>query len=594
MINLLMVNFFKQFSFAKLKFKISENNYLLILSAIVGIIVGITAIIFRILLSNAYEFFFVGGTDLIGLSKKITTPLLPAFGGLIVGLIVYKYFHQKGIHGVPSVMRAVATRNIDLHPKMTIKSLSSILTIGFGGSAGPEGPIVEIGSVIGASVGRIGRISRNNYGVLLACGSAAGIAAIFNAPIGGVFFALEIILRDFAIRSFSPVVISSVVAAILSKAYFGDLPAFYVKRALDIKIVSIAEVSFFALLGIICAILSVVFIRLLYKTQDIFSRFPTKNYLKPIVGGLAVGMIGVYVPGILGEGYYGMTEILHSDIGLKLLLIWCVLKIAATSLTLGSGGTGGVFAPALFIGACAGGALGRFLYQFTPNIVSLDAPILYALAGMAGLIAGTLNAPITAILMIFEISGGNYQIVIPLMITVAVSSFMTKSLSKGSIYTLSLLRSGFDVETAAIPNPLRDVVVSTVMKEPKTTIIETDTLPEILNYAAVSDETFFPVLTKDGKFLGILSLTDLRSVLTMGEFGNLLIAKDIADPHPKTLNPFETLEEALNILSIYELEAIPVVDSQAPDKLLGVIKRQDIFSIYKNVAAGKISELIHE
>ncbi len=589
-----MRDILKALSVFRIKLRVSETNYLLILSVIVGLAVGAIAIIFRILLSNAYELFFIGAGDLLGLSKTITTPLLPALGGLIVGLIVYKFFYHKGAHGVPSVMKSVATRNMNLHPKMAVKSYSSILTIGFGGSAGPEGPIVEIGSIAAAWIGKIAGLSRNRFGVLLGCGSAAGIAAIFNAPIGGVLFALEIILRDFAIKTFSPVVISAVVAAVLSKAYFGDLPAFYVKRSIEIKLASFSEIIFFVLLGVICALLSIAFIRLLYKTQDAFYRFKIKNYVKPIIGGLAVGMIGTFYPGILGEGYHGMTDILHGDVILSVLIMWAILKVIASSLTLGSGGTGGVFAPSLFIGAAAGGALGKALYQFAPNLVSFDAPILYALAGMAGLIAGTLNAPLTAIMMIFEITGGNYQVILPLMITVAVSSFMTKSLSKGSIYTLSLIKDGFDIETASLPNPLANVIVSSVMRKPKLYLDENESLPKILDYASTSEETFFPVKSHDSKFLGIISLNDLKSVLNMGEFGSLLIAKDIADAKPKTLNPDETLEEALNILSKNELEAIPVVDQENPNQLLGIIKRQDIFSIYKKITDGKTSEIFKD
>lgn len=585
-----MSRLIEKITLLRFRFKISEANYLLILSAIVGVAVGLTAIVFRLLLSHSYEFFFVKGSDILGFPRMITTPLLTTFGALIVGIIVYKIFNQKGSHGVPSVMKEVATKNVNIHPRMAIKSYTSILTIGFGGSAGPEGPIVEIGSVIGAMIGRLGGVSKNRFGLLVSCGSAAGIAAIFNAPIGGVFFALEIILRDFAIKSFSPVVIASVVAALLSKAYFGDVPAFAVKKALELQMSSVYEIGFYIILGILCAALSVFFIRALYMTQDFFSKIKMQTFIKPVIGGFLVGIIGVYIPGILGEGYHSMTAILHGDVAIKLFIAWMLFKVIATCLTLGSGGTGGVFAPALFIGACAGGLLGKTVFQFFPHLTNYDAPITYALAGMAGLLAGTLNAPLTAIMMIFEITGGSYQIVVPLMITVAVSSFMTKSLTKGSIYTMSLLRDGFDVEKAALPNPLTTVVVETAMSEPKVLIKSNESLPNIINIASESDETVYPVVADNGDFIGIISINELRSVLNMGEFGIVITAGDIADPHPKTLHPNESLDEALNILSANEREAIPVLDPAEPKKLLGIIKRQDIFTIFKKISEGKITD----
>lgn len=572
-----------------------EKGYFVLLACLVGLLVGIIAIFFRVLLNHADEFFFMRGGELLGIPKAIAIPILPAIGGLIGGYIVYKLIRKPGIHGVPSVMKAVALRNLNLlHPNTALMAFTSIFTIGFGGSAGPEGPIVEIGSVVGATVGKKTRISRERKGLLVGCGAAAGIAAMFNAPIGGVVFALEIILRTFSIRAFGPVVISAVVASLLSRGYFGNNPPFFIERTLIFKYVSLTGLFFYAMLGLLCALLSILFMNMLKKVQDLFLKIKVSPWLKPCLGGLLVGIIGIAAPDVLGEGYHVVSEKLHAATPIKWALALALLKIVATCLTLGSGAIGGVFAPSLFIGACAGGAMGSFFLHYTPSLVNTDAPILFALAGMGGMLAGTLTAPMTGILLIFEVTGGQYQIVLPLMFTVAISSIIARSLTKQSIYTMTLLRDGFNVENAALPNLLSLATASAVMHKPSKFIKETDTLPHILHYAAEVHDTIFPVEDKDGRFIGLITLNDLKSVLAIGDMGRVVIASDIADPLPRTLSPDDTLDRALNIMSETEMEAIPVVPAGQPDKLLGIIKRQDVFDAYKKILEGQDTEIFLE
>lgn len=571
----------------RLKFK--ENTYLLILAAIIGLLTGLVAVVFRRLVVLTNEYLFARANPLLGLPPALVTLLAPGLGGLLVGLLVYRIMKLSGGHGVPSVMKAVATGRVILHPGMGVKSLSSVITMGSGGSAGPEGPIVEIGSVIGSFVGRMARVSRRRLGVLVGCGAASGIAAVFNAPIGGVFFALEIILGDFAIRTFSPVVLSSVVAAVVSKALLGDSPAFTVPFE---QIFSETHLSLdsvlglllgYVLLGLVCGGLGAIFITSLYKAQDVFTgiRFPL--WLKPMIGGLCVGLVGIELPQVLGEGYYNVSEALSGHFVFWFLAILCVMKILATSVTLGSGGTGGSFAPAMFVGAMGGGALGSLIHQVFPGIPAL--PASFALIGMAGVVAGSLNAPITAILIIFEVTGGDYRVILPLMTTVAISVLVTHSVRKGSVYTLSLLRDGFDVEQAKRVEPLAQVRVREVMRTSMTKLKPDMTLPDILQVVAVSPNTTFPVIDASEELVGIVSIQDLRSILTLGEMSPLLIARDIADHNPKCLYPFDRVSAALTIFTDTDIEGIPVVDAHDPRKIVGILNRQDVFGAYKKAAS---------
>jgi CIC family chloride channel protein len=571
--------------------KLKENTYLLILAVIIGLLTGLVTVIFRQLIVLTNDYLFVRESPVLGLPSRLVTMLSPALGGLIVGLLVYRILRLPGGHGVPSVMKAVATGRVVLRPGMGIKSLSSVITMGSGGSAGPEGPVVEIGSVIGSFVGRLARVSHRRLGVLVGCGAASGIAAVFNAPIGGVFFALEIILGDFAIRTFSPVVLSAVTAAVVSKAMLGYSPAFTVPFE---QIFSQAHLSIdslfglllgYILLGLLCGSLGAILITTLYRAQDIFTDFKIPLWVKPTIGGLCVGVVGMTLPQVLGEGYSIVSEALSGHFVFWFLAILCVMKILATSLTLGSGGTGGTFAPAMFVGAMGGGALGAIINKFFPGIPAL--PASFALVGMAGVVAGSLNAPITAILIIFEVTGGDYRVILPLMTTVAISVLVTHSVRKGSVYTLSLLRDGFDVEQAKRKEPLAQVRVREVMRTGMSKISPDMPLPEILQIVADSPNSTFPVIDANEHLVGIISIQDLRSLLTLGEMSSILIARDIADHNPKCLYPFDAVSAALTIFTDTDIEGIPVIDARDPRKIVGILNRQDVFGAYKKAASAQ-------
>lgn len=518
---------------------------------------------------------------------------LPALGGLVVGLLIYKVLQLRGGHGVPSVMKAVATGQVNLHPSMAIKSATSPLTMASGGSAGPEGPIVEIGSVVGSLIGKGGKVRREQVGTLIGCGSAAGLAAVFSAPMGGVIFSLELIMRDFNVRKFAPVVVAAVVASVVSSALLPNDPAFHPLSAHSLGTIqpSLFLVLQFAALGVICGVVGALLTTTMYWMHDVFSVIRLPLWAKPALGGLAVGVIGLQAPGVLGEGYETVNTLVlsgssHPEMAQAVVLSMlglCVLKILATSLTLGSGGTGGSFAPAMIVGAFLGGAFGILVDQVMPTW-SPDFRV-FAMVGMAGVVSSALGVPIAAMLILYEVAGAHYQLVLPLMITVAISSVVTASLRKGSVYTLSLLRDGFDVEESGLRrDPLLQIPVSDIMKRNFVNLRAENTLDHILDLLGSTDDDAFVVTDKEGRLKGLISTTDLRMVLNLGELGEaVLIAQDVADPNPPFLIPDSPASQAIEIFGSTDSEGIAILESAESRRVVGIVYRGQVLRAYRKV-----------
>ena len=344
----------------------SETVFLLLFANIIGIGAGFGAMIFRWLIESFQNIFFQQGQTAFSFMGQYYVIIIPAIGGLIAGLIIYFFSNETKGHGVPEVMLAVATTGSKIRPRVAaIKALVSSICIGSGGSVGREGPIVQISSALGSSLGQLFRLSENKKRILIACGAAGGIAATFNAPLAGIFFALEVILREYGTRYFSSVVLSAVTATVISRSFLGSSPAFIVPHY---ELVSSWEILFYFLLGFLAAIIGWIFIRMLYKSEDIFDAMKIPNYVKPALGGLILGVIGFYFPQVFGVGYLSVEQTLNGQMGSLLILGLIGLKIVATSLTLGSGGSGGVFAPSLFIGVMLGSSFGTLIQSLFPSI----------------------------------------------------------------------------------------------------------------------------------------------------------------------------------------------------------------------------------
>ena len=556
-----------------------------LLATIVGLAGGFGAIGFRYLI-DLFQTITYGAKGNL-LEVVTATPWywkvwVPALGGMVVGPLVYFLAREAKGHGVPEVMEAVALRKGVIRKRVVlVKSLASAVSIGTGGSVGREGPIVQIGSAIGSTIGQLLNVSAERIRTLVGCGAAAGIAATFNAPIAGSMFALEIILGDFGLATFSPIVISSVVATAVSRHFLGNTPAFIVP---PYRLVSAWELPLYVLLGLFCALVAVAFTTTLYKTEDVFDGFKFPEYLKAVVGGLILGLIALLFPHILGVGYPAIDLALAGRLSWWFMLLLVAFKILATSITIGSGGSGGIFAPSLFLGAMAGGFFGNGVHALFPDITASAGA--YSIVGMAAVVGGTTHGPLSAILILFEMTG-NYRIILPLMIACIISSVAAGQLLKESIYTLKLARRGVNIRAGKEVNVLRAIRVEEAMNPNVETIAENLTLGTLAEKISKSKYNSFPVVDDQGHLTGILSYLDYQDVVFDRDLENLVVAKELATPKVVTVFQNDTLYTALEKISAKDFSILPVVSPSDPRKLLGVVTRRDIMGAYNKAVLTK-------
>ncbi len=578
-----------------------DTTDLIVLGALVGVITGLVAVVFVWLVHAIGMAVWPGHPtmDPGHAGETVSSPLLDLFGGELppayallvvpVGMLLVSWFTravapEAAGHGVPEVMEAIAQRGGRMQAKVGwVKVLASSVNIGLGGSVGKEGPIVQVGAAFGSAIGRVFLVRRRRLRTLVGCGAAAGIAAVFNAPIGGVMFALEIIIGSYEVKSFTPIVIASVLGAVTARDFLGDAPAFNVPEQLreGLTMVHGWELLAYAVMGLALGVVSVGFTRGLYKLEDLFAGWSLGPLGKAAVAGLLVGALGMWLPDLLGEGHHAMTRILHSDVAgdsWKILLAIGVIKVLATGLTLGGGGSGGVFAPSLFVGAALGGAFGQLVDALSP--VPVGSFGAYALAGMAAVLAGTAHAPLTGILLMFEMSD-NYLMILPLMTSAVLSATIAQRLLSDSVYTLKLSRQGIvlrDREDGALLESLR---VADAMGPPGETIADTTTFDRIVHRLLRGEQHDFPVVDAEGRMVGALSLDDMREFLRNEHLGSLLLARDCART-VQTLPPNATLLEAFDVFESSDAIELPIV---VGDRLVGSLHRTDVLTTYRRALA---------
>lgn len=556
-----------------------------VLAVMVGVITGLGALVFRWLIDFFQDLFFRWAPAQLG---PIPLPLLPAFGGLLVGLLVYYGAREARGHGVPEVMAAVAQNGGRIRGRVAaVKALASALTIGSGGSAGREGPIVQIGASLGSALGQRLRLREERVILLVACGAAAGISATFNAPVAGVFFALEVILGEFATRSFSMVVLSSVTAGVISRAMLGDVPAFVAPRH---ALIHPSELGWYVVLGLLAAVVGVAYSRAMGLSERLFARLRLPEPVKPAVGGFMVGALALWFPQVMGNGYDTITAALHSDLDVLLMASLVGAKIVATALTLGSGGSGGVFAPALYVGAVLGGAFGGWVHGVAPHHTAEGGA--YALVGMAAVFAASSHAPITAVLILFELTG-DYRIILPLMAATVVATLVAGLLDRDSIYTAKLRARGLTPRSEEGPdNPMRRVLVGEVMTRDFEMVAPDMPLVDL---AALFDRTGhhgFPVVDGRGRLLGMVSRRDLEyAALREETLGEGATVRSIATFEPGFACPEDSLHFALRVMGRLGVGRLPVVESPQARHLLGVLRRADIIDAYnRQLQSGEVQE----
>jgi chloride channel protein, CIC family len=564
----------------------NEHTLMTALAVLVGVAGGFGAIGFRYLIDFFQWLFYGSGARLLDFIETVPWYLrvfVPAVGGFLVGLLVFFLAREAKGHGVPEVMESVVLKSGVIRKRIVvIKSLASAICIGTGGSVGREGPIVQIGSAIGSTLGQWLKVSQDRIRTLVGCGAAAGIAATFNAPIAGSMFALEIVLGDFGLAIFSPIVISAVTATAVSRHFLGDTPAFIVPAY---QLRSAWEFPLYVVLGFVCAAVAVSFTKLLYSTEDFFERLQFPEYLKAAVGGLVLGCMAMLFPQILGVGYAGIDLALAQKLAWWLMLLLVFFKILATSITIGSGGSGGIFAPSLFVGAMTGGFFGAVVNNLFPGITASAGA--YSIVGMGAVVSATTHGPLSAILILFEMTG-DYKIILPLMITCIISTLSSGQFLKESIYTLKLMRRGIDIREGKEVNVLKGMYVREVMNQSVEAIPEALGIEQLTTRISKSRYNSFPVVDASGKLTGILSFLDYHDALFDENLKHLVIAKDLATPRVMTITSDANLYDALELITRKDFAIMPVVSKYDPTKLLGVLSRRDIIGAY-NLAVTKKS-----
>ena len=428
-----------------------SQNYLIILAIVIGVLTGLGSVGFIFFLRLIADFArddVAGALEIFGSANLV---LLPAMGGLLVGPLISRFAPEAKGHGVPEVMTALATRGGRIRKRVvTVKVMASSMTIGFGGAAGREGPMVQIGSAIGSAIGQWARVSTKHVRTLVACGAAGGVAATFNAPIAGAIFSMEVLMGRIH-TDFLLVLLTSLSSCMVARHFLGNYPAFY-PWAYELQ--GPSELPLYFLMGIVAGLAAIVYVRLLYRSEDLFQSWKFPEYLKPAVGGLLVGLVLRFYPQVYGTGFPAIESALAVRFPWELLVGLLFAEIVANCATLGSGGSGGVFAPSLYMGAMLGGAYGTLVHTLFPETTGGSGA--YAMVGMAAFFAAAAKAPTTSILILFEMTN-DYRIMLPLMAATVASVSISHWRLPHSIYTLKLhnrgIRYPYEYEEPAEPAP---------------------------------------------------------------------------------------------------------------------------------------------
>lgn len=572
------------------RFLKDRHATLIALSILVGILASLGNIAFRTTLKLVHDLIFVGGSALLNIDQGglfvLLTPLLPMTGALLLIPLALKYpEHAKG-YGFHRFIEAVNLQGAKLKKRgIILKIIGPALTIGSGGSAGVEGPSATLGGTIGSAIGQAFKVSGSRMKLLVAAGSAGAIAATFNAPIAGIMFAMEIVLLgNYELNSFAAIVVSSGIATVISRAYYGETPAFTVPQY---HLASPYEIPLYIVLGVLIGVLAVVFIKFFYRTKDYFDSHKAHPALKMLCGAFLVGSIGIFLPQVMSDGYSVIEEALAGKIAFGIVALLIIFKIVATSITLGSGGTGGVFAPALFIGAMIGGAFGHVVHAAMPDITA--SPGAYATVGIGAFLAAATHAPLTGIFLLFEMTG-NYQIIVPVMFSAIIGTVLARRLYPDSIDTVELTRKGIDIHAGHEVGVMSRIKVRDVMARDFVTVREDKPISRIINTMINSERFYIPVVDEADLMVGIISIQDVRPVLFEEQVKDIVRAGELATENVITLYPEDDLNIAMESFASKDIEEIPVVDSSEPRKVIGMLRRMDVISAYKKEVLKKDRE----
>ncbi|ACF14701.1 Chloride channel core [Chloroherpeton thalassium ATCC 35110] len=562
---------------------LNQDVPFLFVAIAVGWGTGLIAVIFHDLIDFVHFIFFgslKGSFELTGLGEywMFLIPILPAAGGLIVGLYNTYIAKSKPGHGLAAVIKAVAQNEGKL-PRWDWlhRTFTSVISIGTGGGGGREAPIAQVGAIIGSMVGQILRFSPDRMRTLLGCGAAAGLASVFNAPIGGVMFAIEVILGDFTVKTFSPIVVASVIGTVVSRSFLGNSPTF---QSPDYTLVSNIELIFYFILGVLSGFSAVAFIKVFYIIEEKFIELRERHTLPPwaipAIGGLLTGVIGIWFPGVFGYTYEVIDKAVKGTESWTNLIGVYVFKPITAGLTIGSGGSGGTFAPAMKMGAMLGGMFGSLVHFIFPTFTATSGA--YALVGMGAVTAGVMRAPLTVILILFEVTG-KYEIVLPIMFAAVTATLIARVSYRHSMETYVLEKEGVRVGYGIALSVAENISILEVLRTNFVQFSEVTRAEKIINiFHNTSDTTYF-VTNEAGGFRGVITLDEMRLLLSEGMIAGL-IAEDFCNKEVPVLYETSRLDEALKYFEIGDYDALPVV-SKKTNKLIGIVKHDTAFAYYR-------------
>ncbi|MCH6587471.1 MAG: chloride channel protein [Proteobacteria bacterium] len=552
-----------------------------LLAVAIGLTAGLAAIGFRTIIDHVQRFGFgFGGEQMVTLVSALPgwrILLVPTAGGLLIGLFVHFFMPGRRPQGVAEVIEANALRGGRMPLAVGLKAaLVSAVSIGAGASVGREGPVVHLGASLGAWASKRLHLGRTASRTLLGCGVAAAVAASFNAPIAGTFFALEVVVGHYALTAFAPIVIAAVIGTMVSRMYYGDFPAFILPKATTIA--SFWEFPAFALLGVVCAVMAIIFMRSIMWTEDMMDRTPVPRWARPALGGLAVGVIALVYPHVLGVGYEATDAALSGLYPLGLLVALVALKMAATAISLGCGFGGGVFSPSLFIGAMIGGAYGILATSAFPDLSSGHGA--YTIIGMGAVAGAVLGAPISTILMVFELTN-DYAITIAVMIATSIASLITQQTRGHSFFTWQLARRGIAVKGGQDVGLLRTIKARDLITKNFETVAPEAPIATVRERLQRAPWGELFVTDADGHLSGVITFSDLHDAAFDTSLDATLVADDVARKHPTVLLADDDLESALGAYGASGETNLPVVEDREAMRLVGVAPQHEVMLAYQ-------------
>jgi CIC family chloride channel protein len=563
----------------KIKLDISTKRLirLNVLAVVIGLLAGLGAVGFRYLIEiMVFLLDFLGcfGFFVGGIWVPIGLVLMPAFGGLIVGFLTSKFAPEAEGHGVPEIMTAIALNQGKIRPRVPlIKAIASSITIGSGGSAGAEGPIGQIGAGVGSSLGQLLKLSEPELRVLTVCGISAGIAAIFNAPIGGALFGLEVVLIGIEAIAVIPVLLSTVLGTSVASWFFGLDPWFIVPPYM---VPYSGELLLFIVLGLLLGLFSIIWVKALYTIERFFYRLRIPRMLKPALGGLVVGLIIMWFPQVARVGYDWIEYAMLGFLALGPLLVLMVMKLFSTSGTIGSGGSGGVFAPTLYMGAMGGAAVGTIFYLLNPGMVT--APMAFAVVGMGALFAGAARAPLTCIIMIAEMTG-DYLLLVPLMAACATSYLINLLFSRNSIYTEKLAAKGIRLKHQLIVDIIDTITIGQIMRTRNIIVARPNMYAfQVIELADQTQHSTLPVVDGD-RLVGLVTFRSAYKSLRADQPPEEITVTQLVTPAP-TVYPDQSAHTALDKMIESDQSIVCVVDRQDPTRFLGIVSHGDILQAH--------------